>query len=295
MFYSIQLGLQSKVYRGICDLSSVFEMTLPRLCGIIRIATWLIKEMRNQLPQELVYQRSEKLKTEETLSATVEEYLETIYNMSAENEVVIGARLAEKFHVSAPTVTEMLKRLVRDGYVEMDNKRQVILTEEGNQAAEAVLRRHRLTERFLVDMLGMQWHQVHEEACRLEHFISGAVEARVISNLHNPSTCPHGNPIPGSVPNARTYLKDQGAVRLSTIPTGEKATILLISEVVEDEEALILYLHEKGLTPGTQLTVLAKEHESKSADLQEENFRLLVEGREVSISKAIAAKIWVTR
>jgi DtxR family transcriptional regulator, Mn-dependent transcriptional regulator len=235
------------------------------------------------------------LKTEESLSATVEEYLESIYNMSAENEVVIGARLAEKFHVSAPTVTEMLKRLVRDGYIEMDNKRQVTLTEAGNHAAEAVLRRHRLTERFLVDMLGMQWHQVHEEACRLEHFISGAVEARVIASLNNPTTCPHGNPIPGSVPNARTYLKDQGAVLLSTILIGEKATILLISEVVEDEEALILYLHEKGLTPGTQLTVLAKEDESKSADQQEENFRVQVEGREVCISKAVAAKIWVTR
>src|SRR6266705_2566471 len=235
------------------------------------------------------------MRSEELLSATVEEYLETIYNMAMEDERVIGALLAERFRVSPPTVTEMLKRLVRDGYVEMDNKRQVTLTEAGNQAAEAGLRRHRLTERFLVDMLGMQWHQVHEEACRLEHFISGAVEARVIASLNNPTTCPHGNPIPGSVANARTYLKDQGAVRLSTIPTGDKATILLISEVVEDEEALILYLHEKGLTPGTQLTVLAKEHESKSADFQEENFRLLVESREVSISKAIAAKIWVTR
>ncbi len=234
------------------------------------------------------------MKTEESLSATVEEYLETIYNMSAEDEVVIGARLAEKFHVSAPTVTEMLKRLVRDGYIEMDNKRQVTLTEAGNQAAEAVLRRHRLTERFLVDMLGMQWHQVHEEACRLEHFISGAVEDRVIASLNNPTTCPHGNPIPGSVADARTYLKDQGAVRLSTLANSEKATILLISEVVEDEEALILYLHDKGLTPGTRLTVLAKEDESESVDLQEENFKLLVEGDEVYISKAVAAKIWVT-
>src|SRR6266571_2562807 len=116
------------------------------------------------------------MRTEEALTATVEEYLETIYNMVAEQEVVIGARLAEKFQVAPPTVTEMLKRLVRDGYVQMDQKRQVSLTEAGNQAAEAVLRRHRLTERFLVDMLGMQWHQVHEEACRLEHFISGAVE-----------------------------------------------------------------------------------------------------------------------
>src|SRR5437667_5906818 len=175
------------------------------------------------------------MKTEEPLSATVEEYLETIYNMNMEDEVVIGARLAEKFGVAPPTVTEMLKRLTRDGYIEMDNKRQVTLTEAGKQAAEAVLRRHRLTERFLVDMLGMQWHQVHEEACRLEHFISGAVEARVITSLNNPTTCPHGNPIAGSAPNARTYLQDNHAVRLSTLPTGEVVVILCISEVVEDE------------------------------------------------------------
>src|SRR5438132_11812436 len=110
----------------------------------------------------------------------------------------------------------MLKRLVRDGYVEMDNKRQVTLTEAGNRAAEAVLRRHRLTERFLVDMLGMQSHQVHEEACRLEHFISCAVESRVIASLHNPTTYPHGNPIPCSVPRARTYLQERGHARLCT-------------------------------------------------------------------------------
>ena len=232
------------------------------------------------------------MKTDDLLSATVEEYLETIYNMSMEDEVVIGARLAEKFRVAPPTVTEMLKRLTRDGYIEMDNKRHVTLTEAGNQAAEAVLRRHRLTERFLVDMLGMQWHQVHEEACRLEHFISGAVEERVISSLHNPTTCPHGNPIPGSVPDARNYLKDHHAVRLSAVPVGTKATIFCISEVVEDEEGLILYLHEKGLTPGTQLLILSQE--SKDAQDQDENVKLLVEDREVSISKASAPKIWVT-
>lgn len=234
------------------------------------------------------------MKIEEPLSATVEEYLETIYNMSVENEVVIGARLAEKFNVSAPTVTEMLKRLVRDGYINMDNKRVVTLTEAGNQAAEAVLRRHRLTERFLVDMLGMQWHQVHEEACRLEHFISGAVEARVITSLNNPTTCPHGNPIPGQVA-ARTYLKDRGAVRLSTIKAGENATILCISEVVEDEEALILYLHEKGLTPGTTLTGQSEDGASEDRESQTEAFQLQVGGRDVCISKAVATKIWVTR
>lgn len=231
------------------------------------------------------------MKTEEPLSATVEEYLETIYNMSAEDEVVIGARLAEKFGVSAPTVTEMLKRLVRDGYIIMDVKRIVTLTEAGYAAAEAVLRKHRLTERFLVDMLGMQWHQVHEEAHRLEHFISGAVEARVVASLNHPTTCPHGNPIPGLVPSARTYLKDQGARRLSTIGVGQQVTILCISEVVEDEEALILHLHEKGLTPETRLTVLTK---GVPDETEEENFRLRVDGREVRISEAVAAKIWVT-
>jgi DtxR family transcriptional regulator, Mn-dependent transcriptional regulator len=232
------------------------------------------------------------MKTEELLSATVEEYLETIYNISMENEIVIGARLAERFHVAPPSVTEMLKRLVRDGYIEMNNRRQVTLTEAGNQVAEAVLRRHRLTERFLVDMLGMQWHEVHEEACRLEHFISGAVEARVIANLHNPLTCPHGNPIPGSVPNARTYLQDKHAVRLSTVPVGKEATILCISEVVEDEEALILYLHEKGLMPDTRLVVQVAgggNHPEIGGGV-----RLSVGEREVVISNAVATKLWVT-
>jgi DtxR family Mn-dependent transcriptional regulator len=231
------------------------------------------------------------VRSEELLSATVEEYLETIYNMSMEDEVVIGARLAEKFRVAAPTVTEMLKRLTRDGFVEMDAKRHITLTEAGNQAAEAVLRRHRLTERFLVDMLGMQWHQVHEEACRLEHFISGAVEARVVTSLHQPTTCPHGNPIPGLVPDARNYLKDHQAVRLSSITAGEQATILCISEVVEDEEGLIQYLQEKGLMPEMRLTMLDQEGIREP----HESVKLLVGEREVAINKVSASKIWVTR
>lgn len=233
------------------------------------------------------------MKSEEALTATVEEYLETIYNMAAEQEVVIGARLAEKFHVAPPTVTEMLKRLVRDGYIEMDQKRQVSLTETGYQAAEAVLRRHRLTERFLVDMLGMQWHEVHEEACRLEHFISGAVEARVLTSLDFPTTCPHGNPIPGQVPSARTYLQDQGAIRLSTVAEGQSAKILCISEVVEDEEALIHYLHEKHLTPGTELTIIVPA--DQTGEREDSDCQLRVGDQEIRISKAVPAKIWVTR
>ncbi len=216
----------------------------------------------------------------------VEEYLETIYNMAMEGETVIGARLAEKFQVAPPSVTEMLKRLVRDGYIEMDERRQVRLTAQGQDLAEAVLRRHRLTERFLVDMLGMGWHEVHEEACRLEHFISGAVEQRVVTALGSPTTCPHGNPIPGAIPDAKNYLATRNAFRLSQADNGELVRILCISEVVEDEQELISYLNEKGLKP--EQTVRLDGYSEAEASVL-----LHVDGRAVSIPERVASKIWV--
>lgn len=221
-------------------------------------------------------------------TAKVEEYLEAVYNMAMEGEAVIGARLAEKFQVAPPSVTEMLKRLVRDGYIEMDERRQITLTPEGQELAEAVLRRHRLTERFLVDMLGMGWHEVHEEACRLEHFISGAVEQRVVAALGHPTTCPHGNPIPGYVPDAKNYLSQQQAFRLSQADQGVPVRILCISEVVEDEEELILYLNEKGLKP-EQVLRLSSQNRGEAAVL------LDVSGRVVSIPERVASKIWVIK
>lgn len=183
-------------------------------------------------------------------SAKVEAYLETIYNMDMEGEVIIGARLAEKFRVKAPTVTEMLKRLEKADYVEVDAQHTIHLTQAGLTLAEAILRRHRLTERFLTDMLGMQWHEVHQEASRLEHYISGAVEERVLAALGHPVTCPHGNPIPGAVKDARGYLTRHSASRLPTT-NGKSMRILCVSEVVEDEEEIVQALHERGLTPGT--------------------------------------------
>ncbi len=232
-------------------------------------------------------------------TATIEEYLETIYNIAMEGEPVIGARLAEKFRVAAPTVTETLKRMTRDGYIEMDSKRQINLTPLGVEHAEAVLRRHRLTERFLVDMLGMQWHQVHEEACRLEHYISGAVEARVLASLRQPTTCPHGNPIPGAVPNARTYLSDLGARRLTQTEPGQPQTIVCVSEVVEDEEELISYLHDRGLTPGAHVTLAASSDSSAAPSMSQAGetamVDLLTEGRALSVPTRVAYALWVTR
>jgi DtxR family Mn-dependent transcriptional regulator len=223
------------------------------------------------------------------VSEVVESYLETIYNMSMEGDVVIGARLAEKFGVAPPTVTETLKRMVRDGYIEMDSKRQVTLTPKGVTHAEGVLRRHRLTERFLVDMLGMQWHQVHEEATRLEHYISGAVEERVVASLGQPTTCPHGNPIPGSVPDARNYLKDQGAIRLLLAPPGRPMRLLLVSEVVEDEEAIIHYLHDRGIVPGTRLSLVSGPPQPDESDAALE----LADGSQLTIPARVAYALWV--
>ena len=223
-------------------------------------------------------------------SQVVEEYAETIYNISMEGDTVIGARLAERFRVAPPTVTETLKRMTRDGLVEMDAKRQVTLTPKGIELAEAVLRRHRLTERFLVEMLGMQWHQVHEEAHRLEHYISGAVEERVAASLHKPRTCPHGNPIPGYVPNARTYLADNGAFRLSDAEIGQQVAILLVSEVVEDEEALIEYLHERDLVPGAHIALASEPREGDGETVVD----LTLGDRLVTVPRRVAQSLWVT-
>jgi DtxR family transcriptional regulator, Mn-dependent transcriptional regulator len=225
------------------------------------------------------------------VSELSESYCETIYNMGMEGEVVIGARLAEKFRVAPSTVTETLKRMVRDGYIEMDSRRQVALTAEGVLLAETVLRRHRLTERFLVDMLGMKWHEVHEEASRLEHHISGAVLERVVGVLGDPTTCPHGNPIPGSIPNARTYLTDQGAIRLLSAEVGRPMRLLCVSEVVEDEEEVISYLHDRNLTPGTVLALA--EPPGGNQALPEATVRLIVDEKPVVVAARVAYALWV--
>jgi DtxR family transcriptional regulator, Mn-dependent transcriptional regulator len=130
----------------------------------------------------------------------------------------------------------------------------------------------------------MQWHEVHEEACRLEHYISGAVEERVIASLGHPTTCPHGNPIPGYVPDARGYLARVGARRL-TEAEGAPMRILCVSEVIEDEEETIRKLHTHGLTPGTAVTWRGETSEGGSV--------LLPDGTTISIPRALARALWV--
>src|SRR3954467_6437567 len=129
----------------------------------------------------------------------LEEYLETIHELEEEGGRVIQARLVERLGHSAPTVSEMVRRLRDEGYLEVSN-RVITLTPQGRTRAESVVRKHRLAERLLTDVIGLEWHKAHLEAGRWEHVISDEVEVLLVKLLDNPTTCPHGNPIPGTTP-----------------------------------------------------------------------------------------------
>ncbi len=180
---------------------------------------------------------------------TIEEYLETIFAMASDGTEVIGARLSEALGVSPPTVTATLQRMLRDGLITLGPRKEIQLTPRGQQAVESLLRRHRLSERLLADLLGMEWHAVHEEACRLEHAISPQVETRLAAKLGNPATCPHGNPIPGAPGHADER-------RLVDAREGDVLTLTRVAQRAEGERGLLLYLEQRGLIPGAVVRVL---------------------------------------
>ena len=215
----------------------------------------------------------------------MESYLETIYNLTMEGEPVIAARLAERFHISAPSVSETLRRLVEHGYVALDGRKHIRLTAEGKAQAESGLRRHRLLERMLVDVFRLDWTEAHEEAHRLEHGLSPMLEERMLSVLGSPETCPHGNPIPAPGRDPTRYLADLGARRLTGAAGGETVEVVCISEVVEDESALLRYLSERAVRPGARLTIRSLDPATGAV--------VALDGREVAIAPAVADKIWV--
>jgi DtxR family Mn-dependent transcriptional regulator len=175
----------------------------------------------------------------------VEEYLETMLGLAEEGVPVIQARIAERLGRSAPSVSEMLDRLIEEGYVTREGRR-LSLTDSGRALAEKVVRKHRLAERLLVDVIGLEWHKVHREAGRWEHVISDDVEARLVELLGDPATCPHGNPIPGShspAPLAATRPLDE-------VGEGERVRLLRISEEVELNLGSLTLLDDGGFIPG---------------------------------------------
>lgn len=218
-------------------------------------------------------------------SAVAEEYLETIYNMAMEGEPVIGARLADKFGVSRATVTETIRRLVADGYAVQHVDKSIGLTPDGQRLTESVLRRHRLAERLLFDLLGMDWIAAHEQAHTLEHGMSDELAARISERLGHPLTCPHGNPIPGNTSSGMAFLREQQAFRLSAAAPGRTVRVVLISEVVEDESEVLRRLGDKGIHPRASLTVLHVAAESRVT--------FIAKGEERSLPWDLATKIWV--
>ncbi len=180
---------------------------------------------------------------------TIEDYLGVIYTLERDQEQVISARLADWLGVSAPTVTATIKRMTRDGWVKMDQRKEIHLTQAGHEAAVSLLRRHMLSEVLLARILGVPWSRVHEEADRMEHTISQETMERMIERLDDPQTCPHGNPLPGYEALIENWKP------LTELQAGQKIIIKRIHESAEEKPELLKYLEQYGLLPGTRATV----------------------------------------
>jgi DtxR family Mn-dependent transcriptional regulator len=181
----------------------------------------------------------------------LEEYLEAIHEMEEEGAVPIQARLAERLGHSAPAVSEMIRRLRDDGYLNIDG-RELRLTEAGRRLAESVVRKHRLAERLLTDIIGLPWDRSHVEACRWEHVISDEVAERLVILLGNPTTCPHGNPIPGAGADLRQLTA------LAEAKVGEHLRLERVTEQVEIDRASLSFLSDNGFVPGTEAWVSSR-------------------------------------
>jgi DtxR family Mn-dependent transcriptional regulator len=208
----------------------------------------------------------------------VEEYLETIFALEEEGIPVIQARLAERLDKAAPSVSEMLDRLESDDLITRSS-RQITMTSKGVALAEGVVRKHRLAERLLVDVIGLDWDKAHIEAGRWEHVISDDVEERLVALLGNPTTCPHGNPIPG----AEAMAPPQKPLD-ATVP-GERIRLERITESVEHEAAALTYLGDHGLTPGITAVIQSKAPDG--------TLTLVVGESTIALGPAMTARMFV--
>ena len=215
----------------------------------------------------------------------IEEYLETIYSLAEEGIPVIQARLVERLAISAQSVSEMIHRLEEQGFVERDG-RGVSLTATGQRRAESVVRRHRLAERFLVDVVGLPWHQAHLEAGRWEHVISDVVEQRFVELLDHPTTCPHGSLIPGAGGVAERQLPLSGATLGATVHLAR------VTEQLEMDLDALTYLSEHALIPGRDARVVARAPDGTltlELDGVPDTFTTITVGRELAMQIFISA------
>jgi DtxR family transcriptional regulator, Mn-dependent transcriptional regulator len=196
---------------------------------------------------------------------TTEMYLRTIYELVEEDIVPLRARIAERLHQSGPTVSQTVARMERDGLLTVEGDRHLQLTEEGHRLAVRVMRKHRLAERLLVDVIGLEWEQVHAEACRWEHVMSETVERRLVELLDHPTESPYGNPIPGL---AELGEEDGGASFMSGVEAldtvahtlarssvGIRVMVRRIGEEMQKDEEVMAALRRVGALPDKVVTV----------------------------------------
>jgi DtxR family transcriptional regulator, Mn-dependent transcriptional regulator len=195
---------------------------------------------------------------------TTEMYLRTIYELVEEGITPLRARIAERLHQSGPTVSQTVARMERDGLVTVEGDRHLQLTEEGNRLAVRVMRKHRLAERLLVDVIGLEWEQVHAEACRWEHVMSEQVERRLLVMLDNPTESPYGNPIPGleelgHEEQGQDFM--DGVQPVSQLAGPERSMVLVrrIAEEVQKDERLMATLRRIGALPDHTVAISLTE------------------------------------
>jgi DtxR family Mn-dependent transcriptional regulator len=208
-----------------------------------------------------------------------EEYCECIFELREDDVDVIQARIAERLRVSRPSVSEMIRRMADEGLVTIEGNR-ISLTQRGEGLAMQVVRRHRLAECFLTDILGLSWALAHREAGKWEHVMSNEVEEAMERVLGHPTTCPHGNPIPGS-----DYEAPE-AVRLNKIGEGSTFTVTRIPEELEFTPGMLDYLEKWRLVPGYSGTVTGIARDG--------SMTVNVEGNDVEVEPFATSRIFVT-
>ncbi|MDQ3760333.1 MAG: metal-dependent transcriptional regulator [Actinomycetota bacterium] len=214
---------------------------------------------------------------------TTEMYLRTIFELEEEGVIPLRARIAERLGQSGPTVSQTVARMERDGLLTVADDRHLELTAEGRSRATSVMRKHRLAERLLVDVIGLEWEQVHTEACRWEHVMSEAVERKLVALLGNPTTSPYGNPIPGldelGVGDHATSIEPD-LVRLDEVARrgGGMVEVRRIAEHVQLDPALMANLHKVDAVPGNVVEVAAQVRASHPVVLSGRGSTVEVDG-----------------
>lgn len=217
-------------------------------------------------------------------SVSREDYLKAIWEIVQEEQTPISARLAEELGVTPPAVTAALKRMTRDGYVKVQRDGRIQLTAKGQEVVEHLVLRHRLAEKLLTDVIGLEWSKVHDEAEKLEHAISPEVEALLLKRFGSDSSCPHGVPLVGGLAKLR---KKNGAVPLSEMNAGDRLEVL---RVYEKDPQFLDFVARIQLRPGARFQIVQKAYdETVTLDIEG------VRGEKVHLGKPATSRIWVRK